>query len=135
MVSTVADDTVRQFWTGEFTKMNYKTSLDGVAPIANKLGAFLAHPVVRRSICEPEQPLRFRTIMDESQMLIVNLAKGRLGADTLNLLGGLIVSVIAYATFSRQQMPPSQAPPLLPLYRRVPRLHHRSLRRHALRAT
>ena len=111
VVSDLTDDAVRQFWTAEFPKMNYRTSLDGVAPIANKLGAFLAHPVVRRSVCEPEAPLRFRRIMDEGQMLIVNLAKGRLGADVCNLLGGLIVSVIAYAAFSRQQTPYAQRRP------------------------
>ena len=111
VVSGVSDDAVHRFWTDEFTKMNYKTSLDGVAPIANKLGAFLAHPVVRRAICEPQEPLRFRSIMDEGHMLIVNLAKGRLGADTANLLGGLIVSVIGYAAFSRQQTPQAKRRP------------------------
>lgn len=111
VVSNVTDEAVRRFWTTEFPKMNYKTTLDGVAPIANKLGAFLAHPVVRRSICEPPDPLRFRRIMDEGQMLIVNLAKGRLGAGTANLLGGLIVSVIAAAALSRQAAPQSKRRP------------------------
>ena len=34
------DEQVKEFWTTEFPKMNYKTAADGVAPIANKLGAF-----------------------------------------------------------------------------------------------
>lgn len=102
IVAGVTDEAVRRFWTNEFPKMNYKTTLDGVAPIANKLGGFLAHPVVRRAICDPQEPLRFRRIMDERQMLLVNLAKGRLGTDTANLLGGLIVSVISAAALSRQ---------------------------------
>ena len=66
--------------------MNYKTAFDGVAPIANKLGAFLAHPVVRHALTEPEEPLRFRKIMDAGQILIVNLAKGQLGSDIGNAL-------------------------------------------------
>lgn len=107
----VRDDLVRDFWLKEFTAMNYKTAVDGVAPIANKIGAFLSHPLVRRSICTPEHPLRLRRIMDEGGHLIVNLAKGRLGTDTSNVLGGLIVASIANAAYSRQGTPEAERRP------------------------
>ncbi len=61
----VQDPQVRAFWTEEFHRMNYQNAADGVAPIANKLGAFLANPVVRKALCEPKTPLRFRQIMDQ----------------------------------------------------------------------
>ena len=41
-------------------------------------------------------------------MLIINLAKGRLGADVSNILGGLIVSNLAHAAYSRQNVPEVQ---------------------------
>jgi len=113
VLTAVTDEQVRHFWTSEFPKMNYKTAADGVAPIANKLGAFLAHPVVRRAVCEPAKPLRFRTIMDKGQTLIVNLSKGRLGIDVANILGGLIVSSIALAAYSRQNQSESERRPFL----------------------
>ncbi|KCV82450.1 hypothetical protein ATO10_05896 [Actibacterium atlanticum] len=102
MLSNVQDPQLRFFWQEEFPKMNYKSTLDGVAPIANKLGAFLAHPTVRQALCEPKTPLRFRRIMDEGQVLIVNLAKGHLGGGLANILGGLIVASMVNAAFSRQ---------------------------------
>jgi len=105
VVERITDPQVLEFWTVEFPKMNYKTAADGVAPIANKVGAFLAHPIVRKSVCDPEQPLRFRRIMDEGQVLIVNLSKGRLGTDTSNVLGGLILSSVVNAAYSRQSQP------------------------------
>jgi type IV secretory pathway TraG/TraD family ATPase VirD4 len=105
VIDHVTDDQVRQFWTQEFPSMNYKTAFDGVAPIANKLGSFLAHPVVRHALTEPEEPLRFRKIMDEGQTLIVNLAKGQLGSDIANVLGGMILSGFAHAAFSRHTIP------------------------------
>ena len=113
MLSRVTDPQVRGFWLNEFPKMNYKTAFDGVAPTANKLGAFLTHPNVRRALCEPQTPLRFRKIMDEGQWLIVNLSKGRLGADVTNLLGGLIVASIVNAALSRQTLPAPQRRPFL----------------------
>ncbi|MFK5979710.1 MAG: type IV secretion system DNA-binding domain-containing protein [Rhizobiaceae bacterium] len=105
VLSYVSDPQVRQFWYQEFPNMNYKSAADGVAPIANKLGAFLAHPVVRKAVCAPEQPLRFRQIMDEGKVLVVNLSKGKLGSDVSNLLGGMIVSNIAHAAYSRESQP------------------------------
>lgn len=101
VLTRVTDPQVRQFWTQEYPAMNYKTAIDGVAPIANKLGAFLAHPVIRKAMCEPQEPLRFRKIMDNGEILIVNLAKGRLGSDMTNVMGGLITSSIMNAAFSR----------------------------------
>ena len=97
----VADEQVRQFWTQEYPAMNYKTAADGFAPIANKLGAFLAHPVVRRALCEPEEPIRFRALMDEGRILLVSLSKGQLGAEIADVLGGLLTSSLVHAAFTR----------------------------------
>lgn len=113
VVGRVTDEAVRRFWQHEFPSMNYKNAADGVAPIANKLGAFLAHPVVRKAVCDPATPLRFRRIMDEGEVLIVNLAKGRLGADIANIIGGLVVSNVMHAAISRQDEPPEQRTPFI----------------------
>lgn len=101
VIAQVKDPQVLHFWREEFRAMNYRSSIDGVAPIANKVGAFLTNPCVRRAVCEPKRPLRLRAIMDEGQSLIVNLAKGRVGNDIANVLGGLLVSNIMNAAFSR----------------------------------
>ncbi len=101
----VTDPQVLQFWQKEYPAMNYKGAFDGVAPIANKLGGFLAHPIVRKAVCDPEQPLRFRQLMDDGECLIVNLAKGQLGADIANMVGGLIVSSVTNAAFTRHDLP------------------------------
>ena len=104
---------VRAFWENEFPAMNYKTAADGVAPIANKLGAFLAHPVVCQALCAPKKPLRFRSIMDQEQILIVNLAKGKVGTDLANVIGGLVVSAAMNAGFSRQEVPEAERRPFV----------------------
>ena len=105
VVAQLTDPQVIRFWRDEFKAMNYKTSMDGVAPIANKIGGFLAHPVIRKSLCEPDQPLRFRKLMDAGETVIVNLAKGRLGSDIANVLGGLLMSSVMHAAYSRYEMP------------------------------
>lgn len=113
VVSRITDEQVRFFWREEYNAMSYKTSVDGVAPIANKLGAFLANPLVRTAVCEPKTPLRFRRIMDGGNILIVNLAKGRLGADISNVLGGLIAASIMNAAFTRHEQPEAGRRPFM----------------------
>ena len=121
VLGEVTDTQVQQFWHNEFPNLSYKTAADGVAPIANKLGAFLAHPIVRKAVCEPVQPLRFRQLMDNGQTLIVNLAKGKLGSDVSNILGGLIVSKLAHAALSREDQSDHQRQPYF-LY--IDEFHH-----------
>ncbi|MEO9514533.1 MAG: type IV secretion system DNA-binding domain-containing protein [Paracoccaceae bacterium] len=105
VTESLTDPQVRFFWKHEFPALNYQTSADGASPIANKVGAFLTHPTVRTALCEPEQPLSFRSIMDSGQILIVNLAKGRIGADISNVMGGLITSSIMQAATTRHGLP------------------------------
>jgi len=105
------DDHVRSFWMREYKALRYQTSSDAIAPIANKLGGLLAHPVVRRSLCLPKEPLRFRNLMDLGRPLIVNLGKGRLGADTANVVGGVVVSTLAHAAYSRENVPEDERRP------------------------
>lgn len=49
--------------------------------------------------------------MDEGQVLIANLAKGKLGTDISNVLGGMIVSNISLAAFSRENQHVAQRVP------------------------
>lgn len=113
VVGNISDPQTLHFWVKEFAAMNYKTAADGVAPIANKIGAFLAHPHIRKAICEPQIPLRMRKIMDEGQILIVNLAKGRIGNDVANVLGGLLLSTITNAAFTRHSIAESARIPFM----------------------
>jgi hypothetical protein len=68
---------------------------------------------MRKAICKPEKPIRFRRLMDDGGMLLVNLAKGRLGADISNLLGGLIFSGIVSAACRRLNQPEETRQPFV----------------------
>src|SRR5712691_479406 len=80
----------------------------GVASIQNKVGAFLADPVLNRILTTSKSDIHVRKIMDEGKILLVNLAKGRLGEDSSSLLGGLLVTTIGLAAYSRADIPQEQ---------------------------
>ena len=80
---------------------------DGTAPIQNKVGAFLADPLLNRILTAPKIDLHIRRIMDEGKVLLVNLGKGKIGEDSSSLLGGLLVTTLGLAAYSRADIPPA----------------------------
>jgi len=101
VLARVKNDQVKAFWTKEFPKYNPRYQQESIAPIQNKVGAFLADPRLYRMFTGQLVDLHFRQIMDEGKILIVNLAKGRLGEDSANVLGALLVTTLGLAAFSR----------------------------------
>jgi hypothetical protein len=97
----LTNEQVRDFWEKEFKAYNPRYRQEMIAPIQNKIGAFLADPKLHRIFTAPPIDLHIRKIMDDGKVLIVNLSKGRLGDDSANLLGALLVTTIGLAALSR----------------------------------
>jgi hypothetical protein len=104
VVAAIRNDVVRSYWVDEFAHYPARFQAEAVAPIQNKLGALLADPTLRRVLVEPAVDLHFRGLMDEGRVLLVNLSKGRLGEDATLLLGGLLISTLGLAAFSRSEI-------------------------------
>ena len=100
-IRNIENEQVKAFWRSEFPKYSSRYQADGIAPIQNKVGAFLADPTLRHILTREDGQLRMRSIMDEGKILLVNLSKGRLGEDSSSLLGGLLVTSLGLAAFSR----------------------------------
>jgi hypothetical protein len=107
----VTDPVVRNFWTVEFASWNDKFAAEAVAPVLNKVGAFVANPLVRNIIGQPKSSFNIRKIMDERKILIVNLSRGLVGEDNAALLGALLVTKIQLGAMSRADIPADQREP------------------------
>jgi len=77
----VANAQVRRFWLREFEGYPARFRAEAVAPLQNKVGAFLADPRLAAILTESRSGFDLRRLMDEGRILLVNLAKGRLGED------------------------------------------------------
>lgn len=111
VAARVRNPVVRDFWVREFEPAPARLKAESVAPIQNKLGAMLADPRLYRLLVEPPVDLRFRQLMDQGKILLVNVSKGRIGEDSALVLGSLIVSTLALAAFSRSELPESERRP------------------------
>jgi hypothetical protein len=111
IVRGIQNEVVKRYWEDEFENYPARLRAEACAPIQNKLGALLSDPTLRRILVEPQIDLHFRKLMDEGTILLVNVAKGRLGEESALVLGSLIVSTIGLAAFSRAETPPAERRP------------------------
>src|SRR5208283_4075284 len=76
-----------------------------VSPILNKMGQFLTALPLRNVVGQSKNTFDIRKVMDEGKILIVNLAKGKIGEDNSSLLGALLITKIQLAALSRADIP------------------------------
>jgi len=102
VVERVSDPVVRLFWQREFA--NYSKALQGeaLAPVLNKLGAFVSHETVRRIIGLERSRIDAARLMDERSLILARLPTGAVGEDAAHLLGGLLVSSLQLGAFRRE---------------------------------
>lgn len=105
VVEKITDPVVRSFWTNEFSKWSDKVLQEVVSPIQNKVGQFLTNFMIRNIVGQVKSTIDLRDIMDNRKILILNLSKGRIGEDTMQLLGSMIVTKLYLAAMSRVDMP------------------------------
>ena len=102
---SVRSQQVRDFWLNEYEQYPARFKAEAIAPIQNKVGAFLTDPTLNRILTQPKSSFNLRQIMDDGKIFLVNLAKGKLGEDTASLLGSLLVSSIGLTAIRRADMP------------------------------
>ena len=104
-MSYVTQPQVREFWLSEFEKYSAWLKSEAISPILNKIGQFLTSLPLRNVVGQKENTFNLRNVMDEGKILIVNLAKGRIGEDNCALLGAMIVTKLQLAALSRTDIP------------------------------
>lgn len=105
VVSKIQDPVVRAFWVDEFSRYNERYANEAIAPIQNKVGQFLSVSLIRNIVGQVTSTINIRSIMDSGKILILNLAKGRIGEDNSRLMGGMFITKLQLAAMERVDMP------------------------------
>ena len=100
-VYRLSNPQVKRFWLEEFARYSVRYRPEAIAPIQNKVGAFLSDPNLSRILTQPKSSFNVREMMDSGKIFLVNLAKGKIGEDNATLLGALLVSRLGLAALSR----------------------------------
>ncbi|MEK7673749.1 MAG: type IV secretion system DNA-binding domain-containing protein [Patescibacteria group bacterium] len=100
-VKRLRDPVIKAFWEQEFAKYHLNFRIEAIAPIQNKVGQFIANPLIRNIIGQEKSSLDLRKVMDEKKIFLANLSKGLLGEESSMLLGGLLITTFQLAAMSR----------------------------------
>lgn len=105
VVRHIQNPKVRSFFTDELPQWDKRYLADATAALGNVIETFLTSPVLRNIFGQPKSSFSMRRLIDDGGILIVSLAKGKLGEQTSNIIGSFVVSGLQAAAMSRADTP------------------------------
>ncbi len=97
----VTNPLVKAFWQEEMAQQVQFHKSEMLGPVLSKFGRFVSNDMMRNIIGQTKSAFNFREIMDKQKILLINLAKGKVGDINCNLLGMIVVSKLLIASLSR----------------------------------
>lgn len=105
LLPKVNDPIIRRYWTDQIAQTSDFHKSETLDYITSKFGRFVTNKMMRNIIGQSDSAFNFRKIMDEGKILLISLAKGKIGEENSSFLGLILVPKILAAAMSRQDMP------------------------------
>ncbi|MCX6713414.1 MAG: type IV secretion system DNA-binding domain-containing protein [Candidatus Vogelbacteria bacterium] len=107
-LSRCKDPLVVDFWTKEASKATGDQGLGNMTVyIVSKFASFISNDYMRPVIGQIKSSFNIRELMDNKKILLVKLAKGKIGEQNANLLGMIITGRILMAALARGDLRPA----------------------------
>lgn len=102
-IACLQDEHLKNFWKYEFGKAGDYQKVKMVAPVTARIGRFLFSPSAKRILEQEKSTINFDQILDNKKILICNLSKGKIGEDTSEVMGIMILNKIQLALLKRSR--------------------------------
>jgi hypothetical protein len=110
MLPHVTDPLVRSYWEDQIANTSDFHKSEVLDYIVSKFNRFVGDTRIRNIIGQRHTTLDFRQIMDRRQILLVNLSKGKIGPESAQFLGLLLVQRLLMTALSRADVLVSERP-------------------------
>jgi hypothetical protein len=100
----LTDPLVRRFWTDEIAKTSDFHKSEKMGYFVSKFDRFLTDITMRNILGQAKSAFNFNDVMAEKKILLVDLAKGKIGEENSNFIGILLVQKLLVAAFKRSSM-------------------------------
>src|SRR3989454_4795416 len=87
LLPKVTDPIVRRYWTDQIAQTSDFHKSEVLDYIVSKFGRFVTNKLMRNIIGQSKSSFNFREIMDEGKILLISLAKGKIGEENSSFLG------------------------------------------------
>lgn len=105
VVEYIKDELVKRFWAIEFADWSEKFGTDAIIPLVNKLSQFLSEPMLYNIFSQEENKIDIEKLMQEKKIILINLARGRLGKENSSFFGSMFIAKIKQAGMARARLP------------------------------
>ncbi len=105
LLPKVTDPIIKRYWTDQIAQTSDFHKSEVLDYIVSKFGRFVTNKTMRNIIGQSKSAFDFRKVMDEGKILLVDLAKGKIGEENSNFLGLVLVPKILVAAMSRTDTP------------------------------
>jgi hypothetical protein len=113
LVDHVRDDLVLGAFWDEFEDHPPPRRATILAPVMNKVRAFLLRESLRRVVGQTQPRFDLRDIYRKRRIVLVNLATGVIGPESSALLGSLLLSQLWLTILGRSTVPPERRHPVM----------------------
>lgn len=108
VVAQIKDPLVKKFWTTEFSSWNEQYAGEAITPLINKVGQFVANPIIRNIVGQPKSTIKIDDIINNEKILIANFSLGKLGEENSALLGAMFITKLWQAAVARSAIAESE---------------------------
>lgn len=96
----IKEKSILAFWQFQFPQL----AKDAGQPILNRMSKFALSTPLSLILSQAEATLNFYDVIQNKKVLLVNLAKGKIGEDNAKLLGSIIVSQLQLSIMRRANL-------------------------------
>ena len=107
-IPLIKDPVVKTYWTEELAQTSDFHKSEMLGYFVSKFDHFVTDVTIRNIIGQSKSAFQFRDAMDNKKIVLINLAKGRLGEENASFLGLLLIPKILTAAMSRHNQPESK---------------------------
>ncbi|OGH38937.1 MAG: hypothetical protein A2905_05725 [Candidatus Levybacteria bacterium RIFCSPLOWO2_01_FULL_36_10] len=105
LLPKVQDPIIRRYWTDQIAQTSDFHKSEVLDYIVSKFGRFVTNKMMRNIIGQSKSSFNLREVMDQGKILLISLAKGKIGEENSSFLGLILVPKILVAAMSRQDIP------------------------------
>ncbi len=111
VTKNLEDEHLKNFWNNEFGKAGSYQVVKMMSGVTAKIGRFLFSPTAKRILEQPKSTINFDDIVNNKKILICNVSEGKLGEDTAQLFGTVMIAKIHQAMMKRARLKTSERTP------------------------
>ncbi len=109
-IPLIKDPVVKTYWTEELAQTSDFHKSEMLGYFVSKFDHFVTDVTMRNIIGQSHSAFNFREVMDQKKILLINLAKGKIGEENSSFLGLLLIPRILIAAMSRYDLPEESRP-------------------------